>query len=93
MVSAHCLVSDGAAASASPDLIARIEGVMGGRPVIRGTRITVASVKGRVSGGDSIDDLIAEYPDVAREAFEAAIAYDGAGDRASPVAGPLRSVV
>ena len=62
--------------TAPSNLIARIEGVMGGRPVIRGTRITVASVQGRVSGGDSIEDLMVDYPDVTRDALEAALGYE-----------------
>ncbi len=74
MVSALRLASDPVAVSS--DVIARVEDVMGGRPVIRGTRITVEAVKGRISGGDTIDDLTVEYPGVARQAFEAALAYD-----------------
>jgi uncharacterized protein (DUF433 family) len=76
MVSQHLAVFDPAVTPATSELIARVDGVMGGRPVIRGTRITVSSVKGRVSGGDSLDDLMIEYPEVSREAFEAALAYD-----------------
>ncbi len=55
---------------------------MGGRAVIRGTRLTVAAVQGRVSGGDRIDDLVLEYPDVSREAFESAMAYEIGADEA-----------
>ena len=76
MVSAHLPVFAPAVAPGEADLIARVEGVMGRRPVIRGTRITAASVKGRVSGGDSLDDLMVDCPEVAREGFEAAVAFD-----------------
>ncbi|MGE0717964.1 MAG: DUF433 domain-containing protein [Alphaproteobacteria bacterium] len=51
------------------------EGVQGGRPVIRGTRITVSAIHGRLGAGDTIDDLVEDYPDVPREAFEAAFLY------------------
>jgi uncharacterized protein (DUF433 family) len=49
--------------------------VMGGTPVIRGTRITVYSVIGRLDHGDRIEDLLEDYPHVSREAFEAAVIY------------------
>jgi uncharacterized protein (DUF433 family) len=52
-----------------------IDGVQGGRPVIRGTRLTVSAIHGRLAGGDTVDDLIDDYPDLPREAFEAAFLY------------------
>ena len=51
------------------------EEIKGGTPVIRGTRMTVYSVLGRVEHGDSIEDVLADNPDLAREAIEAAIIY------------------
>lgn len=90
MVLSSLVTSDRAMASASPDPIVRIEGVMGGRAVIRGTRITVAAVQGRVSGGDKIDDLVLEYPDVSREAFESAMAYELGTDEAESARRPSR---
>lgn len=55
--------------------------VMGGVPVIKGTRITVYSVLSRLEGGDALEDLEEDYPDVKREAFEAAVAYARAHPR------------
>jgi uncharacterized protein (DUF433 family) len=49
------------------------EEIKGGTPVIRGTRVTVYSVLGRVEHGDSVEDLLADNPDLKREAIEAAI--------------------
>ena len=49
--------------------------IMGGTAIIRGTRMTVYSVLGRIEHGDSVDDILAENPDLAREAIEAAIIY------------------
>ena len=93
MVDAHFKTFDSAVAPAATDLIARVAGVIGKRPVSRGTRITVASVKGRVSGGDSLDDLMADHPEVTREAFEAAVAYDDRHVEAhAPLGGPRRQV-
>ena len=51
------------------------ESIMGGTPVIRGTRMTVYSVLGRVDNGDTVDDILDENPDLTREAVEAAITY------------------
>ncbi|MBV2149995.1 DUF433 domain-containing protein [Sphingobium sp. AS12] len=49
--------------------------IMGGTPVLRGTRITVYSVLGRLDGGDSIDDIVEDYPNLTREAIETAALY------------------
>src|SRR5437016_12072783 len=46
-----------------------------GTPVIRGTRRTVYAVLGRVDHGETIDDILADNPDLTREALEAAIIY------------------
>jgi uncharacterized protein (DUF433 family) len=51
------------------------EGVKGGTPVIRGTRMTVFSVLGRVERGETVDDILADNPDLRREALEVAIIY------------------
>ena len=50
-------------------------GILGGTPVIRGTRITVYSVLGRLQGGESIDDLVEDYPDIDPRAFRTAELY------------------
>lgn len=49
--------------------------IMGGTPVLRGTRITVHSVLGRLDGGDSIADIAEDYPELTREAIETAALY------------------
>lgn len=49
--------------------------IMGGTPVIRGTRMTVYSVLGRVDHGNSIEDILEENPDLSRAAIEAALVY------------------
>jgi uncharacterized protein (DUF433 family) len=52
-----------------------VEGVQGGRPVIKGTRLTVSAIHGRLSSGDAIETLMEDYPDIPRRAFEAALLY------------------
>ncbi len=49
--------------------------ILGGTPVIRGTRISVYSVLGRLQDGDSFDDLVEDNPDIPRDAFEAAAIF------------------
>jgi uncharacterized protein (DUF433 family) len=62
-------------AKARDAFIETVDGVQGGRPVIKGTRLTVSAIYGRLSSGDSVDDLAGDYPDIPREAFEAAFLY------------------
>lgn len=49
--------------------------VMLGKPVIRGTRITVELVLRRISEGASEDDLLVSYPHLSREDIRAAVAF------------------
>jgi uncharacterized protein (DUF433 family) len=55
--------------------IVRDPEIMGGMPVIRGTRISVYSVLARLAGGNRVDDLTSEYPEIPRAAFEAAAVH------------------
>jgi uncharacterized protein (DUF433 family) len=50
-------------------------GIMGGTPVLRGTRITVYAVLGRLDGCDSVEDILADYPNLTRESVETAVLY------------------
>jgi uncharacterized protein (DUF433 family) len=52
--------------------------VMMGKPVIKGTRITVELILSKLSEGASVDDLIEEYPHLVQEDIRAAIAYGAA---------------
>lgn len=49
--------------------------ILGGEPVIKGTRITCRSVLGRLEDGDTLEDLGADYPEIPLAAFEAAATY------------------
>jgi uncharacterized protein (DUF433 family) len=51
------------------------EAIKGGTPIVRGTRMTVYSVLGRIEHGETVDDVLSDNPDVPREAIEAAITY------------------
>jgi len=49
--------------------------VMMGKPVIRGTRITVELVLRKLSEGATIDEMVVAYPQLKREDVAACIAY------------------
>ena len=49
--------------------------IMLGKPVIRGTRVTVELLLRKLSEGATEDELLEAYPHLAREDIKAAIAY------------------
>ena len=57
------------------DLILSDPAIMGGTPCIKGTRITVYAIEARRSGGETVEDILADYPYITRDAIEAAVAY------------------
>lgn len=66
--------------------------ILGGTPVIDGTRIPVYAVLGRLGHGDTLEDLRADYPDVPSDAFHAARLYAAAHPlRGRPSGRPWRA--
>jgi uncharacterized protein (DUF433 family) len=59
------------------DLIDSDPQVMMGKPVIRGTRITVENVVERVGAGERIEDIVDSHPNLTREGVLAAISRAG----------------
>jgi uncharacterized protein (DUF433 family) len=49
--------------------------VLGGKPVIAGTRISVQLILEKLRDGWTIDDLLEDYPHLTREQIIAALAY------------------
>lgn len=49
--------------------------VMLGKPVIRGTRITVELILNKLAAGRSIEDILHDYPHLKREGVVAAIEF------------------
>ncbi len=49
--------------------------VMGGKPCIRGQRVTVGMIVGQIGAGRSIDDLLADYPYLERDDVLEALRY------------------
>jgi len=48
-----------------------------GSPVIRGTRVLVSQILGALSGGDSVNDVLADYPSITSEDVSAVFAFAG----------------
>jgi uncharacterized protein (DUF433 family) len=53
---------------ADPDIIL-------GKPLIRGTRITVELILQKIAAGQSIDQILGDYPHLTREGIIAALEY------------------
>jgi uncharacterized protein (DUF433 family) len=49
--------------------------VMGGKPCIRGLRVTVGMLVGQIGGGRTVDELLADYPYLEREDISEALRY------------------
>jgi uncharacterized protein (DUF433 family) len=49
--------------------------ICNGKPIIAGTRITVQSLLEFLAAGDSIKDVLEEYPDLTREDVQSCIEY------------------
>jgi uncharacterized protein (DUF433 family) len=58
-----------------PERITLDPDICNGRPVVRDTRITVQTVLEFLAAGDSVDDVLAEYPDLTREDVQACLNY------------------
>lgn len=57
------------------DRITQHPDVMGGKPCIRGTRVTVGMVVGQVGAGHGIDEILTDYPYLEREDVMQALRY------------------
>lgn len=49
--------------------------VMGGKPCIRGMRVTVGMIVGLIAAGKSTDEILAAYPYLEREDITQALQY------------------
>jgi uncharacterized protein (DUF433 family) len=63
---------------------------MGGLPCIRGMRVTVSAVLGQLAAGQSIEDVLVDFPYLEREDVFAALEYAAAAvsERELPLAQP-----
>jgi uncharacterized protein (DUF433 family) len=58
-------------------LIVADKDTLGGKPRVKGTRISVVQVIEQLSHGRTIDELLENYPTLTREAILACLAYAG----------------
>ena len=49
--------------------------VMGGKPCIRGLRVTVGMIVGQIGAGRTVEELLADYPYLEREDILEALRY------------------
>jgi len=55
--------------------------VRGGKPCVRGTRITVYDILEYLAGGMSEDQILADFPSLKREDIRAALSFAAARER------------
>ena len=63
---------------AEEELLKRITadpGIFGGKPIIRGMRISVELILSLLAQGEAIDDILSDYPDLEIEDVRACLAY------------------
>jgi uncharacterized protein (DUF433 family) len=60
------------------DRIIRDQGVCGGEPVFKGTRVTLRTVLASLASGDSTEEILADFPSLTAEDVRAAIAFAAA---------------
>ena len=55
--------------------ITRTPGVMGGKPCIKGSRMTVGMIVGQIGEGATLEELMDDFPELKREDILEAIRY------------------
>jgi uncharacterized protein (DUF433 family) len=58
--------------------IVRDTGICGGEPVFKGTRVTLRTVLASLAVGDSVEEILADFPSLKAEDVQAAIAFAAA---------------
>ena len=49
--------------------------IMFGKPVIKGTRITIELILGKIADGETVDAILSSYPHLTREQVLACVDY------------------
>jgi uncharacterized protein (DUF433 family) len=60
------------------DRIVRDQKICGGEPVFKGTRVTLRTVLASLAAGDSVEEVLTDFPRLKREDIQAAIAFAAA---------------
>jgi uncharacterized protein (DUF433 family) len=72
--------------------IQRNPAICGGEPVIVGTRVTVRTVLASLAEGAEVEDILADFPSLDRDAVRAVIAFAAASAEEDLPAPPLPEV-
>ncbi len=59
----------------SENLIVFDPGILNGKPIVRGTRISVALILQCIASGMTKEDILRGYPTLSREGLEAALEF------------------
>ena len=76
------------------ELLSRITvrpNVFGGKPTIRDMRIAVEHVLGMLAAGDTVETILAEYPDLKAEDIQACLVFAHRSQANRCTSGSLRS--
>jgi len=46
-----------------------------GKPVIKGTRVLVSNILGSLASGESIDEILEDYPNISKKDISAALEF------------------
>lgn len=58
--------------------LTRDPAICGGEPVVAGTRVTIRTILASLAEGDSIDDILTDFPSLAKDDVWAVIAFAAA---------------
>jgi len=72
------------------DIITIEPGKRGGKPCIRGMRITVYDVLGWLAAGMTQEEILADYPELTQEDIRACLAYAADRERSSLIASAVK---
>lgn len=50
-------------------------GILGGKPIVEGTRLSVEHILGLLANGMSNQEIIADYPDLTEKSIRAVLGY------------------
>lgn len=58
--------------------IVRDKGICGGEPVFKGTRVTLRTILASLAEGDSVEEILKDFPSLKADDIQAAIAFAAA---------------
>ncbi len=60
------------------DRIVSVPGILGGKPIVRGTRISVEIILEWMASGASLEEIVNNYPPLTKEDLEQALEFAAA---------------